>query len=155
MDKSRIGRTVGTIFVLAIALSLPAAGEERFNSTSAGIAFEPPGGWRSATLAQIQTNRERVRLSDPAWQEALARRSALPIAAFMKYEESFAGLNPTVQVTLRPAMAGTPTQVLSQAIDQMRGAFPDLQIVAPVHPARVGGLAAAHVRVSYSLRTAT
>jgi len=155
VTTTRFGRTTPAIFVVAMALSLPATGQERFSSPPAGIAFQPPSGWRSATLAEIQTNRERVRLSDPAWQAALARRSALPIAAFMKYEGSHVGLNPTVQVTLRQALAGTPTQILSQAIGQMRNAFPDLQIVSPIQPTQVSGLAAAHVRVSYALQTAS
>jgi hypothetical protein len=150
MESARLW--VASIFVFAVAfLSAPAA-QDRFDSPTAGIAFQPPHGWHAATLAQVQANRERVRLSDPELQAALVRRSALPIAVFMKYPEPHAGLNPSIQVTLRPALDGSPVRLLSAAIEQMRPAFVAFRIVSPVQATEVGGRPGADVRVSYTLK---
>jgi hypothetical protein len=142
-----------SIFVIVLTIASHAAGQERFVSPTAGIGMQPPRGWHSATLEQVQQNRERVRLSDPELQAALRSRSALPVAAFMRYAEPHAGLNPSIQVTLRPSLNGTATRLLSAAIEQMRRAFADLRIVSPVQAAEVGGRPGAHVRVAYTLRS--
>jgi hypothetical protein len=152
MSASRLWIT--SIFVLAVAVLSQPAAQERFDSPTAGIALQPPRGWRSATLAQVQANRQRVRLSDPELQAALATRSAMPIATFMKYPEPHAGLNPSIQVTLRPALDGSATRLLSSALSQMQRAFSSFRIVSPVHAADVGGWPGAHVRVSYTLKNA-
>jgi hypothetical protein len=96
-----------------------------------------------------------VRLSDSEFQQAMVARSALPIIALMKYPEPFEGLNPSVQITLRQALKGTPTQLLTAALATMRRAFADLSIVQPVEATTVSGLPAAGVRVTYTLRTTT
>jgi hypothetical protein len=76
----------------------------------------------------------------------------MPLIVFAKYAEPHAGLNPTVQVTVRPALAGAPTRLLSGAVEQMRHALPDLRMVSPVQPAQVSGRPAAHARATYTLR---
>jgi hypothetical protein len=94
-------------------------------------------------------------LSDPEFQRALVARSALPIIALMKYPEPFAGINPSVQVTLRQALKGSPTDLLAGAVATMRRGFADLTIVENVRSATMSGLPAATVRVAYTLRTPT
>jgi hypothetical protein len=127
------------------------AAQERFDSPTAGIAIDRPAGWHTATLEQVQINRERVRLSDAELQQALATRSAMPLVAFTKYEEPHAGLNPSIQVTLRAGLPGAPTRLLSGALEPMRRGFTDFRMLSPVHAVRVGTWPAAHVRVSYRL----
>jgi hypothetical protein len=152
--RNNARRTLLALMVVQVVASLSVLGsQERFDHPTAGIAFTPPPGWHAATLAQVQANRERTRLSDPELQAALATRSALPLAVFAKYEEPHPGLNPSVQVTLRAALRGTPTQLLAIALETMRRAFADFRIVAPVHSVQVAGWPAAHVRVTYTLNT--
>lgn len=141
-----------SIFVMAIAFSAAVSSQERADIPAAGIALARPSGWHTATLEQVQRNRERARLSDPELQAALVTRSAMPLIAFMKYAEPYAGLNPSIQVTLRPALAGSPTQLLSAALEVMRRGFSDFRIVMPVRAVRVEGWPAAHVRATYTLR---
>jgi hypothetical protein len=148
-----IRRRAASIFVIAVALSSAAGAQERFENPAAGLALTPPSGWHAASLAQVQANRQKVRLSDPEWQAALETRSALPLVVFTKYAEPHIGLNPTVQITLRQSLRGTPTELLSGAIAQMGVAFPDFRITTPVHPATVAGRSGAHVRVSYTLKS--
>ena len=111
----------GLISVPLIALSCAVAGaQERVEHPGAGIGLSRPEGWHEATLAQVQANRERVRLSIPELQRALATRSAMPLFVFTRYPEPYPGLNPSVQVTLRPALPGTPTELLTVALEPMR-----------------------------------
>ena len=138
--------------VLAIAFSFAVAAQERLEHPGAGIGIDRPAGWHDATLAQVQANRERVRLSDPELQKALATRSAMPLFVFTKYAEPYAGVNPSIQVTLRSGLAGTPTQLLAAALEPMRRGFFDFRIMTPVQSAPVGGWPGAHVRVAYTLK---
>jgi hypothetical protein len=136
-----------------IALSSPAFAQHRIEHPGAGIAIDRPEGWQEATLAQVQANREHARLTDPELQHALTTRSAMPLLVFTKYQDAHAGLNPTIQVTLRPALAGNPAQLLASAMQIMRRGFDDFQVVTPARPTKVDGWAAAEARATYSLRT--
>jgi hypothetical protein len=148
---TRVFSVSALIFVHAIAFSSVAAAQERLEHPEAGIGITRPVAWHAATLAQVQANRERVRLPDAGLQQALRTRSAMPLFVFTKYAEPHAGLNPSLQVTLRAALPGTPTQLLSTALETMRRAFADFEIVSPVRPVEVGGWPAAHVRAKYTL----
>jgi hypothetical protein len=142
---------------LLVWLVVPIEGraQEPVHHTSAGVSVARPASWHLATLAQVQANREQMKLSDPELQAALATRSALPLIVFTKYQEPYRGINPSVQVTLRQALPGTPVQLLTTALRTMRQAFADLAILSPVRAERVDGLAGAHVRVTYTLQTNT
>jgi hypothetical protein len=137
------------------AAPIGARAQQRVDYPAAGISLVPPAGWRAASMAQVQANRERTRLSDPEFQRALTTRSALPLFVFMKYEEPHAGVNPTVQVTLRQNLQGTPIQLLTGALGTMRRGFPDLELLEPVTSTTVPGLPAAKARLAYTLRTDT
>jgi len=151
------GRHVVAFLFLALRL-LPGSSigaQTRVEHPEAGIAITRPAGWHTGTVAQVQANRARTKLSDPELQVALATRAALPLLVFTKYEEPHPGLNPSIQITLRHGLAGTPVRLLSDALAVMRRGFPDLQTVEPVRQTTVDGLPAAHVRVTYTLATQT
>jgi hypothetical protein len=148
----RLHRSLASTFVLAIAISSGGSAAERVENAAAGIALDRPSGWQSPTLAQVQENRERVRLPDQELQRAMVTRSAMPVIVFMKYAEPHPGLNPSVQVTLRPAIAGAPTRVLSMALDTMRRAFDDFRLISTVQAVEVDGWRGAHVRATYTLQ---
>jgi hypothetical protein len=154
MSRSRT-RNLSLALAIFVILSLPALAQDRVENASAGIALNRPPSWQEATTAAIQANRERVRLSDAEFQRAMVTRSALPIIALMKYPEPFAGLNPSIQITVRQALKGSPTALLAGAVAVMRRGFADLRIVQPVESTTVSGLPAATVRVAYTLRTAS
>jgi hypothetical protein len=140
------------VLASAITFSAPTAAQDRIEHKAAGIAIARPAGWHDVSLAEVQANRERARLADAELQQAITARSALPILAFTKYAEPHAGLNPTIQVTLRPALAGTPTQLLTMALATVRRAFADFRLVTPVQPVQVAGWSAAHASATYTLQ---
>jgi hypothetical protein len=150
-------RVMVMVLGLAVAISGDANGlsQERVELPSAGIALTRPAGWHTATIAQVQANRERAKLSDPEMQAALASRSALPLIVFSKYPEPHPALNPTVQITLRQGLRGSPNSLLAGALQTMKRGFADLQIIEPVRATQVSGLPASQVRVTYTLQTQT
>ena len=143
---------VSVTIAVVFGMVSPAFAQNRVENHAAGIAVTRPAGWSNATLAQVQANRERTKLSDPEFEAALAARSTLPLIAFTKYAEPHEGLNPSVQITLRQALAGSPTQLLTGALRVMQRAFADLQIVEPVQASQIAGFSGAHVRVTYTLQ---
>ena len=150
-------RVMVMVVGLAVGVSGAASGlsQERVELPSAGIAVTRPAGWHTATIAQVQANRERAKLSDPEMQAALASRSALPLIVFSKYPEPHPALNPTVQITLRQGLRGSPNSLLAGALQTMKRGFADLQIIEPVRATQVSGLPASQVRVTYTLQTQT
>ena len=144
-----------------VALALPlllvssTGAQTRVEHPEAGIAITRPAGWHTGTVAQVQAHRERTKLSDPELQRALATRAALPLLVFTKYEEPHSGLNPSIQITLRHGLAGSPVRLLGDALEVMRRGFPDLRTMEPVRQTTVDGLPAAHVRLTYTLATQT
>ncbi len=146
-------RCPGVLFLCALALSTTGVAQERVRNTAAGIEITVPAGWHETSLAQVQANRENVRMADADLQHAIQTRSALPLLVFTKYPEPHEGLNPSVQVTLRSALQGTPTDLLSTALQPMRRAFPDFRLVSPVHQTQVGGWPAAAMEATYTLRS--
>ena len=150
-------RVMVMVVGLAVGVSGAASGlsQERVELPSAGIALTRPAGWHTATIAQVQANRERAKLSDPEMQAALASRSALPLIVFSKYPEPHPALNPTVQITLRQGLQGSPNRLLAGALQTMKRGFADLQIIEPVRATQVSGLPASQVRVTYTLQTQT
>ena len=146
-------RRLALIFVLAVSGS-SAAAQERIEIPSAGLSLDRPAGWHTGTMADVQRNRENVRLADSEFQAAMVSRSALPIVVLTKYPEPHPTLNPSIQITLRPGLAGTPTQLLTAALEPMRTAMANFRIVQPVHALKVSGWPAAHVRTSYTLKNA-
>ncbi|HXW06309.1 MAG TPA: hypothetical protein VD833_13815, partial [Vicinamibacterales bacterium] len=71
------------------------------------------------------------------------------------YQEPHPSLNPSIQVTLRAALRGTPTELLTGAIQTLRRALPDFRVVSPVRGTEVAGWPAAHVVTTYTLKTQT
>jgi hypothetical protein len=140
------------VLASAITFSAPTAAQDRIEHKAAGITIDRPAGWHNVPLAEVQANRERVRIADPELQRAASTRGTLPIIAFTKYEEPHAALNPTIQVMLRPAIPGTPVQLLTVVLAALPRAFADFRLVTPVQDVEVAGRPAAHATATYILQ---
>jgi hypothetical protein len=116
------------IFALVISGS-SASAQERVNIPSAGLSLDRPAGWHTATMADVQRNRENVRLADAEFQAAMVSRSALPIVVLTKYPEPHPSMNPSIQVTLRPGLARTPAELLTIALEPLRKATANFRVV--------------------------
>ena len=145
---------VAALLALPLLLAISQA-QQRYNSPTAGIAVTPPAGWNVVSMQQVMQNRSKVRLPDSELQAGIQRATA-PLFVFAKYPEPHTGLNPTVQIVLRPSpsTAGVrPTTVLAGAIQTLQQAYPDFRFVDPIQDTSVSGMPAAYVKASYTLRT--
>jgi hypothetical protein len=80
-----------------------------------------------------------------------------PLFVFAKYSEPHAGLNPTIQVVLRPRPASLPesaTAILAATVPTLQRTFPDFRFVESIRATDVAGMPAATMRTTYTLRTA-
>jgi hypothetical protein len=107
-------------------------------------------------MQQVMQNRGNVRLPDSQLEAGLQRATA-PLFVFAKYAEPFAGLNPTVQIVLRPrpASLGTsPEEMLRGTIATLQRVFPDFRFVEAIRGTQVAGKPAAYMKATYTLKTA-
>jgi len=108
-------------------------------------------------MQDVMENRGKLRLPDAQMQAGLQRATA-PLFVFAKYPEPFNGINPTVQVVLRPKPASlghSPTGILQASISTLQRASPDYRQIEPVRTATIGGKAAAYMKATYTLPTAS
>ncbi len=103
-------------------------------------------------------NRERVRLADEELQAAIKKEALAPLFAFTKHAEPYAGLNPSIQVGLRPLApfeGKPPVEILAAVLGTIRGFAADFTIVDAVQEVEVSGLKGAKVEAKYTLATAS
>ena len=151
---SRLGLIASVVVVSVVALL---GAQDRVASATAGISLVPPPGWHVISMPQVMNNRSQVRVPDAELQAGLQRATA-PLFVFSKHPEPFPGLNPTVQVVLRPRPASLPkssTALLAAATETLRRAFPDFAFVEPIRETTVSGFPAAYMKATYTLKTAT
>jgi hypothetical protein len=108
-------------------------------------------------MQEVMENRGKLRLPDAQLQAGIQRATA-PLFVFAKYPEPFSGINPTVQVVLRPkpaSLGDSPTRILQASISILQRAFPDYRQIEPVRSATIGGKPAAYMKAAYTLPTAS
>ena len=153
-----------SVFTLILLVALPwldrsvlAEEPRRFENATAGISLMRPVGWNTASIQDVEENRERVRLPDAELQEAIQKYATAPLFVFMKYPEPHDDLNPSVQVILRPLgplEGGSPTQIMEAAVGPLEQMFTDFEFVRAIQETTVSGLPAAHMTAKYSISNA-
>jgi hypothetical protein len=135
----------------------PAAPEQAgrlFENRTAGISLTGPPGWHAAPVEEFAATRKSVRLADKDLQELLQKQDSFPLFVLTKYPEPHEGLNPQIQVTMRPlgGFAGHPPEDIMRTMAVlMQKAFPDFAIVEDVGKTRVSTLDAARLKAKYTL----
>ena len=147
--------SVLVLFIAAALIATDGSAQARFNNATAGISLTPPNGWQVMSIQDVMDNRAKVRLPDDQLTAALQRATA-PLFVFSKYPASYAALNPTLQVVLRPlppSLGQSPTAILKTTLATLQQAFPDFMLVDPIRATTVSGFPAAYMKASYTLRT--
>jgi hypothetical protein len=112
-----------------------------------------PDGWRRISAEEDSENLNRVRYGSPEFQQAVARRSHLPIVVFHKYPSDHPGVNPTLKILFMPMQPfRTTADLLSAVLRISREGFPDFALVEPPTEVIVSGLPALHARVTYTMQ---
>lgn len=139
----------------ALSLSTALAGETVENETF-GFEVTLPDGWLKTTADQYYENLSKLKTDDPSFQEALTKNASAPIVMAMKHQEPFNDINPSFKINVRP-YGGITTrdgvEILNVVLPSLQRAFSEMQVTTPVHKVSVGGKNAAHVAVTYKLKT--
>jgi hypothetical protein len=151
--------SLSTLLTLALALTLdasaaPGSDATRFVCAAAGISLDPPKGWKTLAVREIEAPEGGTRLPDGRLLDALKPLAGRPLVEFAKHAEPYANLNPTIQINVRPlgGFTGRPlSEVMSSVVIPLRDQHPDLQLVGPAKPLQVSGLAALQTTTSYTL----
>jgi len=90
------------IFSCALANDAPA--QELYENKTLGLSVQKPAGWFFATDKQKRENIARSKLNDAEFQSYVQKNSTAPIFMITKYRMPYDDLNPSVKITVRPAV---------------------------------------------------
>ena len=144
--------------LLSGSVALATGPGDRFESVSMGFSIEKPSTWRFATLREISGNMDSLRFSDSAIQAAWEQSPTAPLVVVLKYPEPHGqGLNPCVEVVVRPIPAGfieaTPGAILQNHLLVLQRAFKRYEVEPPVREIEVSGLPAAELVSTHVVET--
>ena len=129
---------------------------ERFTNPVLGLSIEKPADWHIISAEANAENLKRAEIGSPELQEAVRKYASVPLYAFSRYREPHADMNASVKVNTRPSasFAGrTGQEVLQALLPGLRSAMGDLKIVTAPEPTTLGGKAAGHIAMTYTLKT--
>lgn len=117
-----------------------------------GFRIEIPADWTIQDTGCVLANRERLDMGSPALKRKF-QQATLPIFACTRFPDRYNDINPTVQTTYRPMPElGIPATLLLEKMTSLMGhLFEDFHFVEPPVETELGGLPAAHTRVSYAV----
>lgn len=142
--------------LVGTAILAAAEPTDRLENPTAGIVVVKPAGWHVGTIQQVEANRARVRMNDEQLQQAIQQSAAAPLFVFTRYQEPCDSLNPSIQVALRPLgplVGRTPVEIMQVAVEPLKKAFEDFQLVSEINATTVSGMPAAHMKGAYTLVT--
>ena len=143
------------IVAVMLCCANPVAAELYENAT-VGFTVVKPADWQLASPGLHMENLRKTELSSREYKAALLRYATTPLVAFMKHPDSFADINPSFKVTIRPfgdLDASDPKAVLNLLIPQFRDMFHDFEVQEGPVDTEVSAIAAAYARFSYSYET--
>lgn len=144
------------VLLMAASGSLAADSSNRYFNQTVGFEVSKPDGWRFVTAAQNLENLKRVKFGTVEFKQAVTTYSTAPLVVMMKYEEPYDGLNPSFKANIRPFGAlpqRTGQAVLALVVPHLLKQLPDAQITQQPEDTTVDGKPAAHVVISYTLKS--
>lgn len=136
----------------AACSSKPAADGRTFSDAERGFSITRPAGWLFASRDEIREMRSRASFQDKEFESKVRERAVLPFVVIMKHETTYEGLNPSVQVILRPAGELEKLPVLfivNMLLPSFEQALPDFEIVESPRLETLAGREAAFVETIY------
>jgi len=147
--------------VLLGAIQLPAraatgapTGPNVFRSEMARVEIQKPADWHFAKADSSLTNLPSVRLGDEEFLEVVKRMNKRPLMAATKHEDSYSGLNPSLQLIVRPAanMEGkSGLELLQLYIPRLKQAFTGFKVVKEPYAITVAGRSGGRLDVAYTI----
>ncbi len=151
--------SLSTLLAVALVLALdagaaPSPDAKRFANAAVGISIDPPKGWKTLALREVPAPDGAARLPDGRLLEALRPLGGQPLVEFAKHAETYANLNPTIQINVRPLggfMGRSINEVMSSVVIPLRSQHPELELVGPAKPLKISGLDAMQTTTKYTL----
>lgn len=146
----------GIGWLLAALLASAPAGAENppvFYSRAAGFQIKRPMSWHWLTDVEALNNQVPQRLSDAELAKLLGKRPALVLVQIGMHEEPYAGLNPSIEVSIQPLRtlaSPAPVEALAPIAEKLKKDFPDLTVIDAPQPATVGGRPGARMKARYT-----
>lgn len=144
-----------SIILISILSSLVFAGEtNQFESTTVGFKLTKPTEWQFVTAEENLENLKKIQMDDKEFHQQMIKYSTVPLVALMKYPEPFDDLNPSFKVNIKPLgqlKGADPKQILNLILPQFKKVFQDFELVQEPMNTKISGLAAAYMRINYSL----
>jgi len=138
-------------------LASAAEPSDRHVNETLGFSISKPAGWHWMTAQQNLDNLKRARIGSDEFQKQVVQHATAPLVIMTQHEEPYDGLNASFKANIR-AFGSLPTrdaqQLLSMILPSIQQQMTDARIVVPVEAVQVDGLAAAHVVIEYTLRSA-
>lgn len=128
---------------------------ELFTNPVLGLSIEKPADWHIISAEANAENLKKAEIGTPEFQEAVRKYASVPLYAFSRYLEPHPDMNASVKVNTRPSgsFAGrTGPEVLQALLPGLRSAMGDLKIVTAPEPTTLGGKAAGHIAMTYTLK---
>lgn len=156
-SKAAVLLSVSCILVISAACrSEPAADSRTFSDPAKGFAITRPAGWRFATREEIVGMRAGASFKDKEFETLVREKALLPFVVIIKHETTYEGLNPSVQVTLRPLgeLESLPVIfIMNMILPSFEKALPDFERVENVRLDTVAGREAAFAKSQYNYRS--
>jgi hypothetical protein len=147
-------------YLIAISAAFFSVGQaiagETIRNEAFGFEVTLPDGWVQSTAAQYYENISRIQADDPEFQDALMKHANTPLVMAMKYPEPFEDVNPSFKINARPygpLSDKDGVAIIEVILPTLQSAFTDMAITSPPTKVTVGGRAAGHVAIKYSMKT--
>ena len=128
---------------------------ELFTNPVLGLSIEKPADWHIVTAEANAENLKKAEIGSPEFQEAVRKYASVPLYAFSRYPEPHPDMNASVKVNTRPSgsFAGrTGQDVIRALLPGLQRAMGDLKIITAPEPTMLGGKAAGHISMTYTLK---
>jgi hypothetical protein len=127
-----------------------------FHSEGARVEIHKPATWHFVDLQSVVKHRGSVKLEDEAFLDAVKKMGKRPLVAATKHEASYAELNPSFQLIVRPAAnqeGKSGVELLELYIPRLSQAFTGFKVVRAPFAITVAGRPGGRLDVSYAITT--
>jgi hypothetical protein len=128
---------------------------DEYEDPIAGISVTKPPHWVYVSAALRREYLERVDLGDAEFEQIMRQRSTAPLVSMARHAEPFDDLNPTFQITERPAENPgklTTLELMRIMLERMAATFRHAVVEEAPREEFLCGLPAAYARLDYTVR---
>ncbi|MSU62697.1 MAG: hypothetical protein EXS31_09920 [Pedosphaera sp.] len=145
------------LWIILTAYTAVAADQNTFESREAGIKITKPADWHFMPAKAAAQNLALPKLRNREVEKEIRSKPNISFLVIARYQEPYAGVNPSVQVTLKTQgelVGKGAVSLLTKITDRLKGSFGDFTFVEPVAESMLDGNPAARMAASYTVTDA-